>query len=310
MYKNLAGIAAGAVIAIANISAASATSSATAMREGGYTLAPFSFVKFCVDYPGDCRKLAGPSRIRLTGERMAELSDVNRAVNRSITSKADTSALHYWKLNVTAGDCNSFAVQKRHELIRRGWPSAALALTVAKTPRGEGHLVVTVRTDQGDLVLDNLRANIVSWQRTGYDWIMRQSEHNPQYWVELDGGQAAPIYAAADLDDAIEVAEVHDASSAVHPSDAAGRRPPRVATNVELKRAVVFRSPDVRVLEAALATPSFDAANAKTTQASIADLIRRIGEGRGALPVVDDIVAVLDQVIGSSLANPARWDFI
>ena len=64
--------------------------------------------------------------------------------------------------------------------MRRGWPAAALALTVAKTPWGEGHLVVTVRTDQGDLVLDNLRSSIVSWRSTGYDWIMRQSERNPQ----------------------------------------------------------------------------------------------------------------------------------
>jgi hypothetical protein len=49
--------------------------------------------------------------------------------------------------------------------------------------------VVTVRTDQGDLVLDNLRSSVVSWQKTGYRWIMRKSERNPQFWVELHGGQ-------------------------------------------------------------------------------------------------------------------------
>ena len=186
MYKHIAQIAAAAIIAIANLSIASASPSAASMQEGGYALAPFSFVKFCLDYPSDCPKSAGPGRVRLTSGRMAELSSVNRAVNVSIRPKPDTSTLRYWRLNVDAGDCNSFAVQKRHELIRRGWPSAALALTVAKTARGEGHLVVTVRTDQGDLVLDNLRPNIVPWQRTGYEWIMRQSERNPQFWVELN----------------------------------------------------------------------------------------------------------------------------
>ena len=226
MVRKLAGLAAGAIIAIANISVGSASPSAATMREGAYALAPFSFVKFCLDYPGDCPKSAGAGRIRLTTGRMAVLTSVNRAVNNAIRPTPDTSAFRYWRLNVDAGDCNSFAVQKRHELIRRGWPAAALALTVAKTQWGEGHLVVTVRTDQGDLVLDNLRSTIVPWQRTGYDWIMRQSERNPQFWVDLDGGQAGPVYAAADLDDATEVAEADEARPVAQADDAADVREP------------------------------------------------------------------------------------
>ena len=62
MYKNLAGLAAGTIIAITNISAGSASPSAATMREGGYALAPFSFVKFCLDYPGDCPTSAGSGR--------------------------------------------------------------------------------------------------------------------------------------------------------------------------------------------------------------------------------------------------------
>ena len=189
MFRGVAGVAVGAVMAIANISPTAASPSAATMREGGYALAPFSFVKFCLDYPGDCPKSAGPGRIHLTSAHMAELANVNRAVNAAIRPTPDTSAMRFWRLNVSAGDCNAFAVEKRHELIRRGWPAAALALTVAKTSWGEGHLVVTVRTDQGDLVLDNLRSTIIAWQKTGYDWIMRQSEANPQFWVDLDGGR-------------------------------------------------------------------------------------------------------------------------
>ena len=206
MYKYITLVALATIATIANICAAPASPSAASMREGDYALAPFSFVKFCLDYPSDCPKSTGAARVRLTRERSAELSSVNRAVNAAIRPKPDTSELRYWRLDVDAGDCNSFAVQKRHELIRRGWPAAALALTTAKTARGEGHLVVTVRTDRGDLVLDNLRSSVVSWQKTGYDWIMRQSERNPQYWVELDGGQPEPVDAAQDFADAPEVA--------------------------------------------------------------------------------------------------------
>ncbi|HEY1944226.1 MAG TPA: transglutaminase-like cysteine peptidase [Roseiarcus sp.] len=210
MVKVLAAAATAAIIAAANLSTASASPTTTAMREGGFALAPFPFVKFCLDYPSECPKSAGPSRIRLTSERMAELAGVNRAVNHSIRPQPDTSALRYWKLDVDAGDCNTFAVQKRHELIQRGWPAAALALTIVKTSWGEGHMVVTVRTDRGDLVLDNLRSSIVSWRSAGYEWIMRQSERDPQFWAELDGGQPSPIEAVAEP----EVAEVDKAADA------------------------------------------------------------------------------------------------
>jgi predicted transglutaminase-like cysteine proteinase len=271
MYRNLAGLAAGAIIAIASASAASATPSASAMREGGYALAPFSFVKFCLDYPGDCPKSAGPSRIHLTSAHMGELASVNRAVNAAIRPTPDTSAMRFWRLNVSAGDCNSFAVAKRHELIRRGWPAAALALTVAKTSWGEGHLVVTVRTDQGDLVLDNLRSAIIPWQKTGYDWIMRQSEANPQFWVELDGGQAEPAAAAADFGEAKEVAEAFetnrnadDANEARRPID--GERV--LAADAGLKRAGAGRLALVESAKADAPTPPLRQAIAQAAAAA------------------------------------------
>ena len=318
MFKFLAGVAAGAVIAIANISTAAASPTASAMREGGYALAPFSFVKFCVDYPEDCPKSGGPGRIKLTSERMVELASVNRAVNNVIRPKADTSALRYWKLNVDEGDCNNFAVQKRHELIQRGWPAAALALTVAKTSWGEGHLVVTVRTDKGDLVLDNLRANIVSWQRTGYDWIMRQSERNPQFWVDLHGGEAAPVYAAADLDDTADVETAEGVAAGPEPIGAkpvdnqpivaepvrAGRQ--QKATAAELTQADAPRSPDLASLEADEAKVALADDQTKAFEAAMGDLTHWIAdERRAALPVLDEAVALLDRGSEPSPASAA-----
>jgi len=257
MFRRIAGIAFG-VVAIANISAASASPTAVTMREGGFALAPFSFVKFCLDYPGDCPKSAGPGRIHLTSAHMAELASVNRAVNAAIRPTPDTSAMRLWRLNVSAGDCNEFAVEKRHELIRRGWPAAALALTVAKTSWGEGHLVVTVRTDQGDLVLDNLRSTIIAWQKTGYDWIMRQSEANPQFWVELEGGEEGTMTAAAEFGGATEVAEADETSPVA--SDANQPRRQVVANRVNIgdaamKRAASARLAPVQIAKIGVPTP-------------------------------------------------------
>lgn len=201
MYGYILRAAAAAFLMIcASVSSASALETVTSMREGGYALAPFSFAKFCVDYPEECRADSGPSRVTLNGLRMAQLVEINHAVNAAIRPERDTSTFHYWRLDADAGDCNDYAVQKRHELLSLGWPAAAVALTVAKTGWGEGHLVVTVRTDQGDLVLDNLRSSIVPWRRTGYQFIMRQSGANPQFWVALNGGQVGQTFASRTLD--------------------------------------------------------------------------------------------------------------
>ena len=220
--------AAAATAALAISSAQAATP--TAMREGGYVLAPFSFAKFCLDYPGDCPQSAGPARVHLTSARMAELTKVNSEVNETIDPTPNTSSFRLWKLGVSAGDCNNFAVQKRHELISRGWPAAALALTVVKTPWGEGHLVVTVRTDDGDFVLDNLRSAVVRWQAEGYRWIMRQSERNPQYWVDLDGGRASPVLST----------RVSEDSARAKDADTAG---PRDASQSESKQDIHALAP-------------------------------------------------------------------
>jgi hypothetical protein len=58
------------------------------------------------------------------------------------------------------GNCNDYAVTKRHELLSRGWPSRALLLAEVIVPSGERHLVVVVRVKQGDFVIDNRNADI------------------------------------------------------------------------------------------------------------------------------------------------------
>lgn len=245
-----------AILAAACVTAASAALAAAPLRDGGFALPPVSFTKFCVDYPSECPTAAGAAQVHMTGGRLAELSSVNRAVNASIVPTPDRSQFRFWRLNVTAGDCNNYAIQKRHELIERGWPAAALSLAVVETTWGEGHLVVTVRTDRGDLVLDNLRSTIVAWQRTGYRWVMRQSERNPQYWVALEGGRPGGAYSH---DAGVEVADAEEASETdAEPAPAALPRPPNCPDHAAARAA----------LAAELATAKSEFADA--TQALVA----------------------------------------
>src|SRR5690242_3708531 len=115
MYRRLKSLALGLVVAGLSGTYAVAMPNGSAMREGEYKLAPFPFVKFCSDYPGECSGSRGAARVELTAELYRELAEVNQSVNASIRPTPDTSLLRYWTLNATAGDCNSFAIQKRHE---------------------------------------------------------------------------------------------------------------------------------------------------------------------------------------------------
>ena len=71
-------------------------------------------------------------------------------------------------------------------LIQAGWPREALLLTVVRDKKQEGHAVLTVTTDRGDYVLDNQTEDILLWSKTGYRFVKRQSQFNPNVWVSLD----------------------------------------------------------------------------------------------------------------------------
>jgi predicted transglutaminase-like cysteine proteinase len=154
------------------------------------TLPPMAFTMFCLKYTEECkprRMVFRGGRLKLTAERWADLREVNHSVNTGIRPQANLEGLagEKWLLHPASGDCNDYAVTKRHELIARGWPARAVLLSEVVTNWGEHHLVVVVRTFSGDLVLDNLTENIMPWSRKPYRWVRIQMPKNPNYWASL-----------------------------------------------------------------------------------------------------------------------------
>ena len=157
------------------------------------TLAPMAHVMFCMRYRADCVVHGTDFRKRsvaMTVDRLNELNSVNRDVNRDITPQPNLGGLatEQWLVSPTAGDCNDYAVTKRHELLERGWPSRALLLSEVVVPDGEHHLVLVVRmkdrdsAQTADIVLDNLSANLRPVGLTPYKWVRVESPSNPKYW--------------------------------------------------------------------------------------------------------------------------------
>ena len=95
----------------------------------------------------------------LTPKAWTDLIQVNNWVNEKIKPVTD---LEHWGVverwnypDDGYGDCEDYVLLKRRMLIKAGWPREALLITVVRDKKGEGHAVLTVKTNKGEFILDN-----------------------------------------------------------------------------------------------------------------------------------------------------------
>jgi len=168
------------------------------MEMGSATKAPVGHVQFCRENKSVCRGTnARPVVVKLTRERWEELLRLNDRVNRSIrpvTDKQLFGKIEYWTYPRNgSGDCEEYVLEKQRQLIRAGWPRSALLITVAKDIKNEGHAVLTVRTDQGDLILDNQIEAVLPWYSTPYRYVKRQSTMAPSKWTGISDTRVTTV---------------------------------------------------------------------------------------------------------------------
>lgn len=169
------------------VAGSSGAMAGTTMEMAGVAYPPAAFKAFCARERSLCSTNGTRKVIELTKAKKAELSKVNVSVNGQIAERSDletTGKVDDWRIPRDKGDCEDFAILKKRELMRRGWPSSALLLTVALSG-GEGHTVLTVRTNDGDLVLDSRTSAIKDWSRTPYKYFARQSQSNGKNWERI-----------------------------------------------------------------------------------------------------------------------------
>jgi predicted transglutaminase-like cysteine proteinase len=152
---------------------------------------PIGWIQFCQTYQGECdTKPLPPLDVVLAKGAWNELKRLNDRVNHTV--KPETDMEHYgmiqwWRYpDDGAGACHSYALLKRRLLMQAGWPRQALLMTIVHEADGAGHAVLTVKTDRGEFILDNLTDNILLWSQTPYRYSKRQSQSDPNVWVRLD----------------------------------------------------------------------------------------------------------------------------
>ena len=166
------------------------------------TRAPIGWVDFCGQSPRECA--GGPTQARdvvLTSKAWRDLVSVNTWVNNAIKPMTDVEhwgVVERWNYPDDGyGDCEDYVLLKRRMLIQAGWPREALLITVVRDKHGDGHAVLTVKTDKGEFVLDNQNDQILLWADTGYRFVKRQSQNDPNVWVALGEPRGAPATATA-----------------------------------------------------------------------------------------------------------------
>ncbi len=168
-----------------------------AMQVAGRANPPIGHYEFCRIYTSECAPLArdeGP--MVLTEAKWHTILDVNYTANTTIQPLTDLEIYgveERWAYPRTVGDCEDFALLKRKMLMAKGFDPSDLLITVVLQPNGEGHAVLTVRTDRGDFVLDNMRNKVLLWTETEYTFLKRQASDNPGRWVKLQDGRTMAV---------------------------------------------------------------------------------------------------------------------
>jgi predicted transglutaminase-like cysteine proteinase len=128
--------------------------------------------------PSSSGQAQGPETITLTPAVWDEIAAVNRWANatvRAVPDQAHWGVEDRWDYpNDGIGDCEDIQLLKRRTLSQSGLPRRAMRMTVVIDETGAGHAVLMVRTDKGDLILDNKRDAVLPWTQTGYDFVKRE----------------------------------------------------------------------------------------------------------------------------------------
>jgi len=143
---------------------------------------PSAYIDMCLREPNS---IACHNPDLSTGTNTAiNLWMLNKQINNQIQPIEDIDNYgisDYWTTGRTTGDCEDYVFAKREALIKRGFDANRLSLAVVMY-NGEGHAVLVVRTDQADVVLDNVTDSIKTWNKTNYKFLWMQQFGDPNTW--------------------------------------------------------------------------------------------------------------------------------
>ncbi len=166
------------------------------MLVGRVTSQPIGHYVFCRTHRDECQAEREGAPSRVTDYGWSVVRKINAEVNRDILPMTDSEIYgeeEVWSYPDAMGDCEDYVLLKRALLIERGFPTSDLLITVVRKRNGEGHAVLTLRTDEGDYVLDNLDDDVRLWTDTPYTYLKRQASFHAGRWVNIENGDELTV---------------------------------------------------------------------------------------------------------------------
>jgi predicted transglutaminase-like cysteine proteinase len=145
------------------------------------TLGPPGFYDMCSSQQAECKPVAQSKNLTLS-----EIVRINQLVNKDIRPVPEPAGKDVWTIAPKAGDCDDFAMTKRHDLIEEGLGSAEARVAVGFA-EGQLHAVLVVNVDSDYYVLDNLTDEVLPVEKSAVRIVSVQSPGNPRVWLRSPG---------------------------------------------------------------------------------------------------------------------------
>ena len=171
--------------------------SSSHMKTLGTTSQPIGHYEYCKSFAKDCAiRSSSISPVKLSHRLWSEMVEINAHTNTTVKPVTDLEYYQrqeLWTYPKLFGDCEDYVLLKRKLLMESGWPPSSLLITVVTLRNGEGHAVLTVRTNRADYALDNLNQRILPWNKTKYRFLKRQSSSHSGKWVSIDDSRRSIV---------------------------------------------------------------------------------------------------------------------
>lgn len=146
----------------------------------------------CSAVPASCAggKVAAA---RTPSSELALAGDINRNVNATLRPLRDPDGVgRSWTPPAGGiGDCKHYAVIKKQMLVKAGVDPGRLMLAIVAAGGPQMHAVLVLRTNERDVVLDNLSDRILDWRESGYTFLKMQRAGDGRRWdLILEGPRA------------------------------------------------------------------------------------------------------------------------
>ena len=149
---------------------------ASVLTLGQPVLAPMQWTRFAVA-PVAATEAVAPA------PRFEDLAEVDRLVNAGIEVGRGAAPSRGWRVWPRVGWCGDFALTKRAELLRRGWPGWALRIAVVGIEGGSAHAVLLVQTERGWMALDQIAPRVTRARDLTYRPVMIQGARPDRWYV-------------------------------------------------------------------------------------------------------------------------------